>query len=226
MGAKKQPTPTDNQAINLDASKQLFKRFYPVMLLLAIGFIGGLLWLIGLRYFLVDSSETHYHANFAVYINGEREMFDDFTYFEEVAACTSAYSDSPKGRVHMHDKVNDVIHVHDKRVSYGNFFQNIGWSVGKTFIASRDQVYQTNESDKVVYVLNGEVVSDIATRIIGNEDKLLVSFGSIESNFVEQFESVPSNAGEVNTRPDPASCAGAGNTDGFVARLKRATFGN
>src|SRR5688572_20707682 len=109
-----------------------------IIFALLIGFIGGFLWLTGVRYFIAQPKETHYHSNFAVYINGMREDFKDFTYYEEVAACTSAYEDNPKGRVHMHNNVNDIIHVHDKRVTYGNFFQNIGWNIGGKYLATKD----------------------------------------------------------------------------------------
>ncbi len=226
MGAKKnsankQPQP----GLESDSFKTQLRRFVPILPILLVGFIGGFLWLSGLRFFLLSSDVTHYHANFVVNIDGIREEFKDFTYYEEVAACTGAYANDPKGRVHMHDKVNDVIHVHDKRVTYGNFFQNIGWNVGDEFIASRDTVFQTDDSNKVVYILNGEEVENIATRVIGNEDHLLVSYGPDMTDFQAQFEQVPTTAAEVNSKPDPASCAGSGGgTEDFMGRVKRATF--
>ena len=108
------------------------------LLLVLIGFVGGFLWLAGLRYFIAQPEEVHYHANFAVFINGERELFELPTYYEEVAACTTAYHDNPKGRVHMHGEVNDVIHVHDARVTYGNFFHLIlAWRMLTAFLNLR-----------------------------------------------------------------------------------------
>lgn len=202
-------------------------RYKFILALLAVGFIAGFLWLAALRFFLVKSPETHYHANFAVYINGEREPFEEFTYYEEVAACTSEYADNPKGRAHMHDRVNDVIHVHDKRVTYGNFFQNIGWNVGGDYLATLDRVYQNSGNDRVVYMLNGERVRDITNRVIGNMDRLLVVYGDTSDEQIKSwFDGVAYSAEEVNKYQDPASCSGIGGAgyDSLGSRFKRATF--
>lgn len=212
---------------NVKSGRGFWARNKAVFTLLAVGFVAGFLWLAALRFFLVKSPETHYHANFAVYINGEREMFEEFTYYEEVAACTSDYSDNPKGRTHMHDQVNDVIHVHDKRVTYGNFFQNIGWNIGSNYIATIDKLYQNNGKNKVTYILNGERERDITNRIIGNMDRLLVVYGDAsDEQLQEWFDGVADTAKEVNSYQDPASCSGLNGAgyDSLGNRLKRATF--
>lgn len=204
----------------------LLRAHKQALLLVGLGFLGGLLWLSAMRFFLVQPTETHYHANFAVFIQGEREQFDEFTYYEEVAACSSEYDSNPKGRVHMHGEVNDVIHVHDERVTYGQFFQNIGWSVGNGFIADRNEVYVADSENEVSYILNGEEVPNIASRVIESTDRLLVSYGQSGTDFDAQFENVGTTAKEVNGKPDPASCGGLNGPghDSFTMRLKRATF--
>lgn len=206
--------------------RSLFGRHKTMLVILFIGFLGGFLWLTGIRFFLAQPKETHYHANFAVYINGQREEFKDFTYYEEVAACTSAYVNNPKGRVHMHDAKNDVIHVHDTRVTYGNFFENIGWALGEDFIATRERVYQNDQTNQVTYILNGERVDSIAPRVIGNLDRLLISYGPASADTNGQFASVARTAEEVNKYQDPASCGGLGGAghNSFGSKLKRATF--
>lgn len=206
---------------------RFFGVYKSVIIIAAVGFVAGLLWMTAVRYFLVIEEEIHYHANFAVYIDGQREEFKDFTYYEEVAACTSAYESNPKGRVHMHNQVNDVIHVHDKRVTYGNFFQNIGWAVGDEFVASLDEIYQSNGTKKVSYILNGQEIERIDNLLIGNQDRLLVSYGDLAQT-ENQFDSVANTAKEVNKYQDPANCGGLNGAghDSFLSRLKRATFYN
>lgn len=201
-------------------------RHKAAILYVIIGVLAGALWLAAMRFFLVKVPETHYHANFAVYVDGAREEFKEFTYYEEVAACSSEYADNPKGRTHMHDQVNDVIHVHDKRVTYGNFFQNIGWNVGPGYFASHDEVYQDGNGKEVKFILNGEEVDNIMNRMIGNTDRLLVSYGDGATDFDTQFDSVAHTAVEVNGKQDPASCSGLNGSQhaSFKERLKRATF--
>ena len=190
----------------------------------AIGFLGGVLWLVAMRLLLVSPPPiTHHHANFAVYIDGVREEFKEFTYYEEVTACSADHANHPNGRVHMHNQVNDVIHVHDKAVTYGHFFQALGWSVGDDFLATRDNVLVEGGSKKLVFILNGKEVDDIASQVVNSTDRLLVSFGETNTDFNQQFESVAETAAEVNKLPDPAACGGDQNLS-FIDRLKTATF--
>jgi hypothetical protein len=201
-----------------------FKNNLPSLTLLLAGFIAGIVWFGALRFFLVHPAETHYHANFAVYINGQREEFKSFTYYEEIAACTTAFADNPKGRVHMHDNVNDVIHVHDKRVTYTDFFENLNWSIGTDFIHTDATLYSNNDQAKMKFVLNGEQVSRIDNRVIGDKDRLLVSYGPADTDLDAQYKTVADSAEEVDQKQDPASCSGLNGPgeESVSARLKRA----
>lgn len=206
---------------------RVLRAYRSIILLVAVGFVGGFLWLTALRYFLAQPAEVHFHSNFAVYINGEREEFSFPTYYEEVAACTTAYHDNPKGRVHMHGQINDVIHVHDKRVTYGNFFQNIGWGVGRDYLATLDEVYREDETHKLTFMLNGEVIDSVTNRVIGNLDKLLISYGTESAEELrQQYDSIAGSAEETNKYQDPGTCGGLNGAghDSFGNKLKRATF--
>lgn len=197
------------------------------LLLVLIGFVGGFLWLAAMRFFIAQPEEVHYHSNFVVYINGEREEFALPSYYEEVAACTTAYHDNPKGRVHLHGEINDVIHVHDARVTYGNFFQNIGWGIGKDHLATVDGVYIPDEEHELTYILNGEKVDSVTNKVIGNLDKLLVSYGGeSDEELFKQFETVQGTAEETNKYQDPSTCGGLNGAghNSFGSKLKRATF--
>ncbi|MBA2279584.1 hypothetical protein H0V99_04060 [Candidatus Saccharibacteria bacterium] len=205
-------------------SGSIWKRVSPYLPLLGIGFIIGLLWLVSLRFFLVQSKETHYHANFAVYIDGVREEFKDVTYYEEVAACSAEYGNDPKGRVHMHDEVSDVIHVHDKRVTYADLFHNVFWTVGDEVLETRNGVYQSNDMKKLIFMLNGQEVDRIDTRVIADTDQLLISYGDNGTDLTSQYKSVSDSAVEVNKHQDPATCSGLNGPSqkSFFSRLKRA----
>src|ERR1700712_2988322 len=73
-------------------------------------FVAGLvlasLVLLGIRFATYSLPSTHYHANFALYINGQREEFKAAHYYEEIAACTAAGPIQPAERAHMHDEIN------------------------------------------------------------------------------------------------------------------------
>ena len=93
-------------------------------------FLLGALFVFSLRFILVEKVSTHYHANFAVYVNGEREKFDDPSFYEEVSSCSVLHA-NPKAMVHMHDNVSHVVHVHDDASTWGLFFQNLSFGVSR-----------------------------------------------------------------------------------------------
>jgi hypothetical protein len=109
----------------------LRKIHYPSVV---VGVAAVLVGAVVLRLFTLTPHTTHYHANFALYINGQRDEFKSFTFYEEVQSCAGHDTNNPKIRVHLHDQKNDVVHVHDAAVTWGHFFANLGYSLGDTFI--------------------------------------------------------------------------------------------
>ena len=183
----------------------------------------GILLILGVRFITYQpEEETHYHANFAVYINGQREEFSSPFYYTELEeACSEQQQITPHERAHMHDNVNDVVHVEDEAVTWGHFFQNISWAVDTKFIKTLDQLVLADDQSKVTFILNGKQVDGVNRLVIGNEDKLLVNYGDTsKSDLDKYYRSTASTAGKYNVTPDPASC-GAGHTEpNFQDRLR------
>src|SRR5579885_3401153 len=73
---------------------------------LVIGVVVGVVGFIGVRMALTKNPYVHYHANFAVWINGQQDTFDGPGFYEEVTACNVNNGNDVKSRVHMHDNVN------------------------------------------------------------------------------------------------------------------------
>ncbi len=162
----------------------------------------------GLRFVFVSANSVHYHANFGVFVDGERLPFDKFTFYEEVQSCGG--EGSPKVRVHMHDSVSHVVHVHDDLVTWGHFFSNIGYAHGDTVFKTDESVYVEGDDLSISYVLNGEEVGATANRVIEDEDRLLISINSEQDvDLNEQFNQIEQDAEEYNKRTDPSACSGA-----------------
>jgi len=175
------------------------------------GLAVGALMILGIRFFTYMPESVHYHANFAVYVNGEREPFEGMRYYEETAAtsCTLEKVESPLERAHMHGNVNDVVHVEDHLVTWGSFFQNIEWGVGDTYLKTSDKIFEADVQNKMTFMLNGKKVDSIANLVISSEDKLLVSYGNGSSDQLQkQYDSVQNKAHKYNTEQDPAGCSG------------------
>lgn len=182
--------------------------------LLGAGILLGALTILIIRFFAYSPEQVHYHANFAVYINGQREEFKAPFNYQAVAVCSSTHDISmPQQRTHMHENVNSVIHVHDAVVTWGQFFENLGWYFGPDFIeTSGGERYVADEQNKVHVILDGQDYTDlpITNRVIANKARLLISYGNpTEGQLKKQYESVPATAEKYNMSKDPASCSGS-----------------
>jgi hypothetical protein len=179
------------------------------------GLLLGALIVLGIRFATYKPVQVHYHANFAVYINGKREEFKGPQYYQEVAVCSSTNDiHMPQQRTHMHDNINSVIHVHDHSVTWGQFFENLGWYVGPDFIQKDDGTrYVADDTNKLNVVINGQDYTGlqaITNEVINDRDRLLLSFGNIDQKTLDQeFKSVPSTAKHYDESKDPASCSGS-----------------
>lgn len=194
--------------------KQALKTFvkHPATLI-AVGILIGAGALLAVRFITYSPEHTHYHANFAVYINGRREEFKSKQYYQEVSICNATSGITiPQQRAHMHDDINSLVHVHDHAVTWGQFFENIGWLVGPDLIETANGTkYIADGSDKLHIIINGQDYTDltaITDTVIKDRDRLLVSFGNIDQpTLSKEFKSVPATAKHYDESKDPASCA-------------------
>ncbi len=175
-----------------------------------IGLACGALVILGVRFAAYNPQQIHYHANFAVYINGQRELFKSPFYYEEVSgSCTLGNDVKPSQRAHMHDQVNDVVHVHDHGVTWGDFFSNLNWAVGPDFIRTPDHIYLADDTHTVTYLVNGHAVEDIATQVIRDQDRLLVDYGNAPAATIQtEMSNVARTAHQYDIGKDPAACLG------------------
>lgn len=180
-----------------------------------------LLLLVVIRFFAVQVKSTHYHTNFALYVNGVQDKFDNFTFYEEVATCDARETMNPKGRAHMHDRKNHVVHVHADGVTWGHFFANLGYGLSDKAVTTDAGVFAA-DGKKLTFMLNGQMVDHVANKIIGDTDILLISYGEEDqAEMQKRFDAIPKDAKQLNETVDPASCAGAEKLT-FPTRLKRA----
>jgi len=194
---------------------------YKKLLVALIFFTGGALALMSARFILFDKNDVHYHANFAVYINGQREEFKNFIYYEEVTSCSEESRSNPKSRVHMHDNINHLVHVHDDAVTWSHFFNNLGFVISNKAIITPSDMYISGEGGELTYVLNGKRLSSITNQKINSGDKLLINYGTEKESYIDsRYVSIPDDAEAYNAKPDPSSCSGSAG-ESFIQRFKR-----
>lgn len=177
----------------------------------------GAVIVMGIRFATYKPDDVHYHANFALFINGQRQEFKSPEYYTEVEMCTLSTTIVPQQRAHMHDNVNNVIHVEDHAVTWGQFFANMRYIMGPTFLSTRDgTVYSEDASNKLNLVLNGQDYTDLGgleNTVINDKDKLLVSYGNFGAKtLMKQYNTIPSTAARYDVTKDPKSCSGHGHS--------------
>jgi hypothetical protein len=102
------------------------------------------------------------------------------------------------------------VHVEDNAVTWGNFFQNIGWVVDPRLLRTPDALYLPDDLHKLTFILNGQQVDGAMRQVIGDRDKLLVDFGSTSQTDIQnEYKSIPSTAKKYDNAPDPKSCSGS-----------------
>lgn len=209
--------------INKDKAPQPKYKQVKIAPIAVLAFLLGAMLVITFRFVVIRDTSVHYHANLALYINDQKDEFKNFTFYEEVAACSANDADNVKARAHMHDSKPGLIHVHAAAVTWGQFFSNLGYTLGNKVVVTDAGVF-ANETDgnKLTFMLNGQNVETVESRIIKSEDTLLVSYGKDDDKTLqEHYKTVPSDAHRANTQQDPATCSGSRKLT-FTGRLKQA----
>lgn len=187
-----------------------------------LGFIVAFLLVFAARTIFLEDHTVHYHANFALYINEQQEKFESPLFYEEVQSCSSEDENNTKHRTHMHNNENHVVHVHDSAVTWGHFFANLSFGLTNKSITTDKDTFVDGENDKkLTFFLNGQPVESIANTVIKSKDVVLIYYGD-EKNIDAKYNQILLDAGEHNTRPDPASCSGSGlsTEDRFLKVIK------
>ncbi len=91
---------------------------------------------LGITYIFVPRPyQVHWHANFAVYIDGKQEDFSSEMYMEETSRCNVTTDILPQDRIHLHDGKGSLVHVHMAASTWGDLFSNLSWGIGNTYLA-------------------------------------------------------------------------------------------
>ncbi len=168
----------------------------------------------------VPETPVHYHANFAVYLNGAQVNFADPNYMH-LAPCVAnntKVSFNKLDNVHLHDQVGNVVHMHQAGIVWNDLFQSVHYDLKK-------HVGNT----PVQYYLNGKKTdSSILTKQIKSEDKLLISADTqpapenitASEYYAKQYQTVGDTAKEYNNGTKGAEHCGAEGKRTFATRLQ------
>ena len=177
------------------------------------GLLLGIILIVFLRFISYQQPiDTHFHANFAIFINNNKVDLSKDKYMEPVLSCSlnEQKDKTALERVHMHLNNGGLIHVHDTHVTWADFFSNINFYIStNTIVDDTNNVYKSNDTNKVSFLLNGKKIDNINTLYINSEDKLLINYGNQNNDDINKLlTQVPSDAKEANIGSDPYTCTG------------------
>lgn len=121
-----------------------------------------------------------YTATFAIYTNNTFRIF------------TNAMYHNRSDNVYITADNPNTITVTSDTITWEDFFTTLPFSLSHECLTTgTGETFCSSPSEKLTFVLNGEVTDNILTRPIYRNDRLLVSFGPLEdSNLSDQIETL------------------------------------
>ena len=128
---------------------------------------------------------VHWHADFALYINGKRYDFNQERFF-------STTDEELSENVHLHEPFL-VVHVHREGTTWREFFHSLGFELTDQCLTTPEgDTYCTSETERLSFIVNGVRVDGLAFQDITDIDRALISFGD------ESDEELRQQYAEVN----------------------------
>ncbi len=85
---------------------------------------------------------NHTHADYAVWVNGQKLDFSDDRYMSGISTDTGTHpTEGPRKYFHEHDGNGDVIHRHKPGLTIGEFFTSLGLTMTKDCLTLDDFQY-------------------------------------------------------------------------------------
>lgn len=129
------------------------------------------------------NTEVHVHADFAVYMNGDRLDFSQTEY-------QSSVSHEKDEDVHLHDGDGKVVHRHAEGVTFTQFLNSVGYELtSDCFTTDTNEQYCINASSTLAFFVNGNP-ADKTTYIPQEEDRILLTYGPADSDIKSQLASI------------------------------------
>lgn len=166
---------------------------------------------------LGTSEKYHTHANFKVIVNGNAMDFSVAKYQEKNGKDLDE-------DIHLHDGKGDLLHIHKKGATLGQFFTSLGMSLTQTCFT--DDVWTAfcskgaTDQNKLKMYVNGKMNDSFDTYVPQDLDKIVIIYGP-ESEVVmnEEAKSVADDACIYSLtcpergKPPTEECVGGLGTD-------------
>jgi hypothetical protein len=162
----------------------------------------------------VVPAQFHIHADFKVFLNGVPFNFSQEKYMSSNASKLSDY-------VHLHDMDGDVIHVHARGISLGDFFGTINMSLNSTCFVTDGGASYCDEGNKTLRMFvrhdGGQWAEESGpgAYVMQDLDQMLVTYGDEDAAGIAAQEAAVTDKACIQSEkcpergsPTDSSCAG------------------
>lgn len=134
---------------------------------------------------------THMHADWALYIDGQRQDFSAATFIAEKG------NEERSADVHIHEPYTDVVHVHTTKTTWDEFLRTIGFVLvdpsslpgmtadQTTLKLPNGTTLRAQNGKSFKFYVNNVRVDGVSNTLIGDLDRVLISYGSETDQQVE-----------------------------------------
>lgn len=137
------------------------------------------------------TSETyHVHADLKVYVNGKALDLSGDKYKSDSKTHLDEY-------VHLHSNNGEVVHVHKKGITLGDFLKSLKMELsGTCLVNDAGQKFCNDASNTLKLYVNGKTNASLEKYIPQDLDRMLISYGpeKTESELKTQLDSVTDKA--------------------------------
>lgn len=143
--------------------------------------------------------EIHIHAGFQVYENGKEKSFADIRYMKDDPCGSHEVGkvvNEQLEKAHMHELVDDVVHVHREGATWGDFFTNIKYPV---------------DGSKAEAYINEKKVENILAEEIRPYDRVVIFIGEREKDLKPYFEKQVAKEHIIKTEKRSEQCGATHN---------------
>ncbi len=162
--------------------------------------------------YLIIPKEIHEHADFAVYIHGERINFSQDKYMHHESA--------EEEKAHMHDNAGWIAHKHAAGATWKEFFAALEITFNSTCFVITNDNYCNNETHRLLMFVNEKEVFDLEKHEIKDLDRVLITFDKADTDFTAQLNNLTDEACLYSKRCPERGEAGS---EGCVTAGKQCT---
>jgi hypothetical protein len=115
---------------------------------------------------------VHWHADFAVFIRGERFDFDRPEF-------VSKEGEEKNPWVHIHEPRDTVVHVHREQTTWDEFLTSLGFKITDTSLTlPSGERLENSDAETLKFYVNGVRIDTLMFQDILDLNQVLISFGS------------------------------------------------